>query len=257
MNRILLIVLIVILKQNVYSQNKFYTSIEVSPLLSYRSYKLTDYNPESQSTPSGKEIFNYFENVYDSIESSKYGYQVAINIGYFFTNRLFLQSGIQYKNIGLELNQSFPTGNYEIGNLVLPINNESSEYKLFSKNIYIGIPLTMNYKVLSVKNFDLNLSIGGTFDFLVFHKTEEARFSQSSSTREDYAKYPLLNINMIGGVLLNYNLTDRIKIYLNPMFSKYLTPNVKYNFELSDDFYANVNQYYYFGEIKVGLSYMF
>ena len=243
---------------NINAQSKLFVSVDVSPILSYRGYKVGDYSKETSTFPSGKVIFDTFKQQSDSIEESRHGFQVSFNLGYFITDKFSIQSGFQYKNIGINMKPTyFPTGAYIIDGQSVPIytNSSTNEIKQYTSFNYFGLPLNLQYKVFSFAKFNVGLNVGCSFDFLLSHKTIEIKMNRSSVTKESYSSYPSIAMSIQGGIPIGYMINDKFEVFIMPQYATYLTPNVKFNLNASNDFNCKINQYNIFGELKFGLKY--
>jgi hypothetical protein len=255
MNRFLVLFISIIVGLRVYSQEKLFFSVDASPLLSYRTYKLIDYSSGNSTVQSGKVLYNDFKHYYDSIESPKYGYKISINIGYSLTDKLSVLSGIIYKKIGYKTNSTLTSGQYNAnGGILHHYSSNNDVLDLYSNLFYIGIPVGLQYKIYSVNKFDIGLSIGSSFDLLINHDTKDIDYP-NIKPRDYYSDYSNFAINIDAGVEFGYMINSKFEVYLMPHFADYITSNVKINYILSDDLYVKINQYNYYCDFKFGFRY--
>jgi len=256
MIRFSLLILLIIVGLKTNAQNKFSVSIDASPVLSYRSYTAGSYSPGTVGLlPSGKVIYDYFKHLNDSTESSKYGFQVSVKLGYHIANRLTILTGIQFKNIGVKNETTYPIAYYDVNGQPVQITGSNSVFKQHSNLYYLGIPLGLQLRLCSIKKFTFGLNLGTTLDFLISHKVQELRLNPDSETKEDYSDYSSMPINWNAGMQIDYKINDRFYLFFSPQFTEYFTPNIKINASVSNDLYSKINQYNYFGEVKFGVTY--
>ncbi|NOQ24982.1 MAG: outer membrane beta-barrel protein [Bacteroidales bacterium] len=254
MNRLLLLLTLTFFVLKLSSQNKYFISIEASPVLSYRSNILADYSSETIENPSGSFIFDNFEKNYDSIESSKLGYQISLNLGYNITDKISIHTGIKFKNIGLKTEFKAPIGIYE-SDISVIVPDYDFTIEQYSNIYYLGVPINLAYKVYSKNKFNLNLNLGGTVDFLLSYDSPKNTIYSTTATEQDFSEYSSITLNINGGIQISYSINDKFNLYIMPEYTRYLTPNIKFNIDVSDEIYAKINQYHYFGDLKIGLQY--
>jgi len=256
LKRFTFLIFFTILGLNINAQSKLFISVDISPILSYRCYKIGDYSKETSTFPSGKVIFDAFKQQFDSIEESRPGFQVSFNLGYLITDKFSILAGFQYKNIGINMKPSyFRSGAYYIDGQSVPIYTSSTYGKQYTSFNYFGIPLNLQYKVFSFAKFNVGLNVGCSFDFLLSHKTIDIKMGPSSVTKESYSSYPSIAMNLQGGIPIGYMINDKVEVFIMPQYATYLTPNVKFNLNVSNYFNCKINQYNIFGELKFGLKY--
>jgi len=255
MKQLRLLLIFIILGLRINAQNKLSFSFDVSPTLSYRNYKLIDYSQGNSIFPSGKFYYNKFRNLYDSIESPKYGFQISLNLSYNISNKFSILAGIQYKNIGTR---------YDITPLLAVFHyNETANYIfgekpviVYSKFHYIGIPVSLQYKVCSFNKLNILINAGSTIDFLISHEEgSELKTNPYTSQIANASDYSKVAININGGIKFSYPMNNHWDIDIMPLYTQYVTPNVKINLYTSDDLFLKFNQFNYHWTLKFEIKY--
>jgi hypothetical protein len=213
-----------------------------------------DYSSGNSNVSSGKILYDNFKHFYDSIETPKYGYQIAINIGCGLTNKFSINTGIHFKNIGYKINMGLPVGRFDLNGYSTIIYSDNKRSDSYSNMDYIGIPLGLEYKAFSLGKFSMGFNIGSSVDLLIKHDTKYVTYPDMKS-RDDYSEYSKISIDLNLGIYIDYSINDKFEVYLVPHFTDYVTPNVKINTVLSNDLFVKINQYNYYGDIKFGLKY--
>lgn len=250
MKRLLLVFLFFIFSVTIYSQRKLFVSIDASPTYSFRTYKLVDYSSGSATLPSGKVLNDKFLNNSDSIESPKFGYQIAVNIGYQLTDKFVLITGCHFVKIGNKIEGRLPSVQYVVEDNIISSLKYGPKLDLYSDFYYLGIPISLQYKAYTISKFKIGLEVGGSIDYLVDHDSRHL-----SNSKEDYSTYPQIDLSIHAGLQLGYTINDKFEVYMLPQFTHYITPNEKIDETLSNDFFVKINQYNYYSAIKVGLKY--
>ena len=75
------------------------------------------------------------------------------------------------------------------------------------------------------------------------------------NSKDYYSEYSKIAVNIDAGVQLGYRINDKFEVYLMPHISDYITSNVKINLFVSNDLFVKINQYNYYGDIKLGIKY--
>jgi len=251
MKQIKISVFFLFLGLSINAQNKFSISLEVAPTLSYRNNKFIDYSPDNPAYHSGKLMYERIMRQINLKESSKYGYQASLKLGYRITDYITIQTGIQYKNIGS--NWDVPIIDEYIHNEDLNIITYTGKRKTeYSSYYYIGVPINIGIKVISFNKFNIAIDAGYLLEFLDSHEFgRNLDIFNSIHTVNN----PKTTFNLNGGVRLGYNLNERFEVYLMPQFVQYFKPNSKVHYDLYGEYVYKFNQYYYYGTLNFGVKF--
>jgi hypothetical protein len=96
---------------------------------------------------------------------------------------------------------------------------------------------------------------GSDLDFNISRNLKNHSNSAGIEQKYSFAELSRVSLNLHIGFQLRYNINESLSLTISPEFAKYITPNVKYNLHITDEFYCKINQYYYYGQIKLGVIY--
>ena len=137
---------------------------------------------------SGEGLNTYAYEVPPGKVKHKAPISAGLGISYFLNDRWSLQSGVTYTFLRSEWDSDHLTDNY-------------AEYK---QNLhFIGIPLSVSYKIVEWNRFQLYASAGGMCEFNVAGKYKETIFSENLekiSNKNLHMKKPMWSVNTRAGI---------------------------------------------------------
>ncbi|MDR1096653.1 MAG: outer membrane beta-barrel protein [Tannerella sp.] len=185
------------------------SSSENTPPLTLSSSMLRDENtlkevvnsdsPELAVADSREELRPYAYKVPPGKVKHKAPLSAGLGVSYFLNDRWSLQSGVTYTFLRSEWNSDHLTDSH-------------AEYKQYLH--FIGIPLSLSYKIAEWKRLQVYVSAGGMSEFNVAGKYKETRFSENleMTTSENlHMKRPMWSVNTRAGV--SYPLWRFINVY--------------------------------------------
>ncbi|MDR0394673.1 MAG: PorT family protein [Tannerella sp.] len=131
----------------------------------------------------------------------------GLGVGYFLNDRWSLQSGVTYTFLRSEWVSDHLSDDY-------------AEYKQHLH--FIGIPLSVSYKIAEWDRFRFYASAGGMYEFNVAGKYKEIIFSENlkkTSNRDLHMKAPMWSVNTRAGI--SYPLWRFINVYAEAGASYY------------------------------------
>jgi hypothetical protein len=131
----------------------------------------------------------------------------GFGVGYYLNDRLSLQSGLTY---------TFLRSEWSFDDVV----DGLAEHKQYLH--FIGIPLSLSYKIAEWNRFQLYASAGGMYEFNVAGKYTETIFPENlpiSKSENLHMKEPLWSVNVHSGI--NYPLWRFINVYVEAGASYY------------------------------------
>ena len=254
--RLFIILISVLICKIGFTQSRLSYTFDFEPIYSFRDYKVNDYNKETDVYPSGKLIFDNFENYYNEIEKPGFGFGLSLGINYKLTDKSSFKSGFGYKNIREKLELTLPIARYEISGIIIPVYSSDNEVtKQFNSYHYLTIPIDFQYKLFTMDKMSLGFIVGSDFDLLIGNKLTNHTDSYQTDPKYEFSKISKIAINIKGGLILDYKIQENLSIYIQPEFARYITPNIQYDLQSYDDIYCKINQYNYYGQIRIGIKY--
>ena len=230
---------------------------DASPLYSFRSYVVKDYNDPTDDFPSGKLIFQYFNKFYDEKENPRMGFDFTAGINYTPKKWLELGSGIGFKIIG-ESVEYFPLiSRFEYSEqleqlIVLNDTVQKTEYNTYQ---YLKLPFDIQWIIIRKEKLSMGIILGTDLDILIKSKLMNHFPDTQVDLKYSYSDFSKVALNIHGGIQADLKLWNNTKLFISPQFERYITPNAIYNIGTDSDFYCRINQYNYYGQIKLGLKY--
>lgn len=133
--------------------------------------------------------------------------KVGLNVGYALTDRLMVETGITYSRLSSELTAG--TGN--------------SHYTTSQRLHYIGVPISVNYALLSTKRWRVYASGGGRVEKCVdgHSTTGYVVDGQKNTVQQNNIKEKELQLSVTAAAGLQYNVTRGAGLYVEPGVSYY------------------------------------
>ena len=150
------------------------------------------------------------------IEKSEHDLPItfALNISKTLSKYWSLESGLQYTL--LRTKRTTTTINEKQS---VSVNNQ------YIKAHYIGVPLKLRFKILSIDKFSLSSGFGGMVEFPVRGKVNE-RIDDGEMKEHNYA-LPM-QWSVYGGIGIEYHFTPNIGIYAEPSINYYFKSRSSY-----------------------------
>ena len=235
------------------TQSRLSYTFDFEPIYSYRDYTV-NYSKETDIYPSGKVVFDDFEEYYNETEKQSFGFGMTIGVSYNLTEKLSIKSGLGYKRIQEKHTYLEPiTNRMQINGTIEPIYLTEKEATNHFNNL--TVPIDFQYKLLMWEKMSLGFVVGSDFDISIGYKLSNYNSNYPANLKYEYAKVSNIAINIKGGLIFNYEIQDNLSIFIQPEFARYITPNIKYNIQ-SEDWYCNINQYNYYAQLRVGISFI-
>lgn len=224
------ILFIAILVQFSYSQNHIYVGANVSPSITIPILKTKD--------PSINESFNY---------------SAGLNGLYFFSNQIFMKTGINYSQKSLMFEDVPDTRNAWVdlnGNGIMETNELSDEIITFDAwEIYqsINLPVTINYRLSEVHKASILFSGGFELGYLFNLKYIWDYESRGEEIWNKKLNHLFVSINL--GVGLYQPIANKFLLLVIPKYSYDFYPargrdNSSFNFHtiyIDTEFYFKLN----------------
>lgn len=213
--------------------SKIQLGILYSPEYAYRTL---------QATPSDAEI----KSVRNFNELPKLGYSTGIYFAYQRNKRWALEAEILFSDKGER------TKKYDLGNAVMAKSQSKVPFKtsFIYHYYYVDVPLKVNY-YLSTGNVKFYLTGGVSFNSFLYQKTnvtvEMFDGSVEKSSSIGHPQFEKLNFAALAGCGMNYDLTTKYRLKIEPVFKYAFTPIVN----------APVKSYWHSAGINFGLAYLF
>ncbi|HYG37543.1 MAG TPA: outer membrane beta-barrel protein [Cytophagales bacterium] len=231
-----------LISQSLFSQNRFFFSLDGGPTYSYRSL---------YSTNKDKIWKNVIKQI-DKNEGGRFGFKISGTLGFELSKRLAISSGVEYLKIG-------ESGKMIAENhLVDSLNFGREEKKVFYDYYYISIPLILEYKLVNRK-VEIKPQIGFSIDFLT-KKTFTWKNGQNEDFQGKMIFYNYKNLVLSGriGVELAFKISDKVRFYLNPSYSRALTTSATFEIDpepwiMNAKFDTSFKQFNYYFTNDLGL----
>jgi len=208
MNRLLILILLLTStitfgQDTSATRHKFFIGVSYSPDYCYR----TQVNKSISDS-----LWNYVKNYYDSIETSKFGYTTGINLCYYISEKIFIESGVLYSNKGYK---TIPVKTPMIdinGNVTYISASFISTYK------YLDIPFKVNYTFLK-RRIKIVAGIGATLNiFLNSSFTSEPKEAIESVIVISENTVNKINLSPTISIGLLYKLNEKMNLRLEPTY---------------------------------------
>jgi hypothetical protein len=211
MKKSILILVLCILQQIIFSQSKWSFGLSFQPGTSGL------YNPKQY-------IFNNTDtnNVY---QGNKYSFILTELVEFRLNKRIHLRSGISFSKMGFiwQQKREFYTEEF-LQSILYAFPQLVNWERTTSKNNYyfVGIPLIFNYDIKTSGNLYFSLNSGILFNYFFGNKefghlefTNKFENLESQETGQDLRFHYFLQF----GVSINYTLTNNVKIFMEPNFA--------------------------------------
>jgi len=239
------------------TQSRLSYTIDFEPIYSYRDYKVNDFSKETDVYHSGKLIFDNFDKYYNETEKPGLGFGFTIGISYKLTEKATIKSGLGYKNIREKLSLSIPTAIYQINGQSNPVYTSDNQITYqFNSYQYLTLPIDIQYILVAWDKMSLGLSVGSDFDFSIGSKLTNHSDNFQADPKYEFGNITKIALNIKGGLILDYKILENFSIYIQPEFARYITPNIQYDLQSYDDISCKINQYNYYGQIKIGIKFI-
>jgi len=185
---------------------KLAIGLTFSPDYSYRSLK-----PDN----SGESMAEWR----DSFEIPKFGYTTGLSLVYRLNKRISMEAGIQFSDKGEQTKQRALI-------YFQPEPKAPDKIKYTYSYLYIDVPIKAYFR-LTDKRLKLFLSVGLSPNIFIAQKitsylTYEGGSTQKS-TSSSFSGLSRINLAVLGGLGLDYELTDRINLRLEPIYRRSIT----------------------------------
>ena len=194
------------------NDSRFFIGGSFTPEYSYRTIKKDKDLPD--------DTWEFASNIMDSVEVAKFGYSAGMSFGYYLTNKLSVESGLQFSNKGYKTIPLNYIIDWENPGSYLAVATISYRY------YYLDVPLKLNYEFFN-NRFQVITGIGviGNIFLKAMRKitAENSGDDFVNDTDEmDIEQNPVI----ISGVLsagVKYNINKKVHIRLEPVFKYALT----------------------------------
>ncbi len=185
--------------------NRFQLGVSFSPDVCYRTLKETDITTTQTNF--------YIMDARNKMEAPKFGYTGGLNFNYSLNQHFSIESGIHISNKGYGMKkQDLNSNQPEPG---IPTN-----FKFIENFYYLDIPLKVNF-ALGKNKWRFISSVGASANFFLKEsQTQVVYFSNKTdrSSGSDGHKYNELNISPMVSFGIDYRLTDKMSLRIEPTF---------------------------------------
>lgn len=184
-----------------------------------------------------------FIDLRNETESARFGFTTGLTVKYRLSERLVLESGLQYADRGdkMELGKTYYFG--EDG--AEPIVSDNS--KVVNHYYFLGIPLKANLFLVN-KRTKVFLSTGISTDFFSGSKTKQTYtvdgIDEVTSYSEEGVDFNTVNFVGLAGLGIDYRINEKLEIRFEPI--------VRYSFS-SLTTYSDVKTYLYSAGINLAV----
>lgn len=200
----LLLIVITLISLSALAQNKIYIGYSFSPDYSFRTLSKSDGSSGTALTIKSR----------NNLEQAKFGYTTALKIGYYLSDILSLESGIEFANKGYKIKQQDII--YEYPDPAGPIN-----YKTNFTYQYLGIPLKVKM-TFGRQKLNFTAGAGMVTNFLLSAKIEStSAYADGKTKRNKQSLAKDLNKIDITPELsfgIVYRLNNKINLSAEPTF---------------------------------------
>lgn len=150
------------------------------------------------------------------IEESEHDLPItfALNISKTLSNHWSIESGLQYTLLRTKRTQTTISDEHSVS-----VNRQNI------KAHYLGVPLKLRFKILSIDKFSLSSGIGGMVEFPLRGKVNE-RINDGEMQEHNYS-LPM-QWSVYGGIGIEYHFTPNIGIYAEPSVNYYFKSRSNY-----------------------------
>lgn len=150
------------------------------------------------------------------IEESEHDLPItfALNISKTLSNHWSIESGLQYTLLRTKRTQTTISDEHSVS-----VNRQNIKVH------YLGVPLKLRFKILSIDQFSLSSGIGGMVEFPLRGKVNE-RINDGEMQEHNYS-LPM-QWSVYGGIGIEYHFTPNIGIYAEPSVNYYFKSRSNY-----------------------------
>ncbi len=192
------------------SPNRLTLGLNFSPDYCYRT--LVANNSEQQYS-------DVITNYRDSVESPKFGYTAGITLLYKFNKRFSFETGLKFSDKGERIKK------HEIP--VAPRWGFPTKAAYVYHYQYIDVPLKANFYIVN-KKLKVFASFGFSVNiFLRDRVTSYYEYSDGSTKKnKENGNYDFLLLNpaAMGGLGVDYNITEKINFRFEPIYRRSISP---------------------------------
>ncbi len=179
----------------------------------------------SPSTDSYEDINGELSNVSSRKSMTDFKHNIPLRFGldfaYYLTDRLSLSTGLTYSYLKSDfgrINSTFVDGDQVLH--------------------YLGVPVFVQYDILSKKNFRLYASLGAEFNYNLAAKQRYQTLSEDIEKRfVDHS--PVWGLGVKAGAA--YNLFKALELYVEPEATHYMSNSKLHSYWLDNDVVFSVN----------------
>jgi opacity protein-like surface antigen len=159
----------------------------------------------------------------DSLEIPKFGYSAGFNFSYQITNKCMFEIGLLFSDKGER------TKKHDLKNTVFIAEQDKipATSNFVNHYYYLDIPLKFNYYLIQ-KKINFFLTAGISVNSFLYQKTLTTIENKDGSSKVyntvSHPKFEKINFALIAGFGINYNLTDRHVLKLEPLYKRSITP---------------------------------
>lgn len=271
MNRLLIVLGFIILFSNrTYSQQKYDIEFYGGSIYSNRVYRSLNYIDPNLSSVyrQGKDYFeNVFKPLTNQLEKPILRYSAGFKVTRDISNKVNVQLGLEYSSIGEKADYGLtPLYKYVDwgGVQVLMPSIENYHLEMTYEYNYLSVPISLRHKLFEFNNIGVFPLIGVSFDFLLNKKVDN---SSEQTEMQVVSKFDNRNHEFKGissavsvGLEFNYNISDKLELYISPNVKQYILPNEIVMPMLhvigGDTFYFDkINKYNYTIGLNTGLRF--
>ena len=180
----------------------------------------------------------------DTMEIPKFGYSTGVNFIYKIASRLSVETGLLFSDKGFQTKKYTPEGKINSSD---PSTKHPLKIAYLHHYYYLDVPIKLNYYIYLGKiNFFLTagLSVNTFLHQTVTTLTTYTDGKTDSKKATAPSPFEKLNVAVIGGFGMNYNLTDTYTLKIEPIYKRSITSIIN----------APVKSFLYTAGVNVGIS---
>jgi opacity protein-like surface antigen len=176
----------------------------------------------------------------NEMEIPKIGYTVGLNLAYKLNTKLVVEAGVLFSDKGEKTRKISYTES---------ASGQSERYTIYKYHYnYLDIPIKVNY-YFPIGKFKLYATAGVSTNIFLNEKITTVQghsFSDAEkNTVNTYSKFSRINLSMLIGAGLNYNVSEKMFLKAEPIYTRSITSIVN----------APVKSYLYSVGLNLGVYY--
>ena len=170
-------------------------------------------------------VYRFDKEFLPNNDKPKYGYQAGVGMTYGLNKKIGFSSGISFYKKGYNHNQKFNQTN--------PPDPLVPEELDISNNYYfLGVPITLNYKMFDFDKFIIYLNTGVCGNIFlyskeIYEKTMEDNIDKWTETFHGNSLTRYLNLSGLICFDFDYSFSDKVSLMIKPNYEVMILPFLK------------------------------